>query len=214
MYSKSYILRIRVCQACVQELNHYCIGIIKDINNVRVECSICCKNAPSQSPAAPNIPDIPSTPFEYVFVDFFDVSNHHYLIAGDLLSGWVEVFSSSSGTSKSGAAGLISHLRSFFATFGVPVVGQSKKMKHFLFDCVGPAGSLNSDKFLQGMLHIRNTPDPDCKLSPAQISFGRPLRDAFSFINRIAKFQNSAIVWHEAWNSRETSLRTRFNQIS
>ena len=85
-------------------------------------------------------------------------------------------------------------------------------MKHFLFDCVGPAGSLNSDKFLQGMLHIRNTPDPDCKLSPAQIIFGRPLRDAFSFINRIAKFQNSAIVWHEAWNSRETSLRTRFTK--
>ena len=105
----------------------YWPGIIKDINNVRVECLICCKNEPSQSPAAPNIPDIPSTPFEYVFVDFFDVSNHHYLIAGDILSGWVEVFLSSSGTSKSGAARLISHLRSFFATFGVPVVGQSKK---------------------------------------------------------------------------------------
>ena len=229
----------------------YWPGIIKDINKVRAECS-CCINVPFQSPAAPNIPDIPSTPFEYMCADFFDVSNHHYIIAGDRLPGWVKVFSSSSGTSKSRAVGLISHLRSFFVTFGVPeqlsrdtvqnllhhlprsslstgvftigyrlpiflspMVGlkwQSKK--HFLFDCVGPAGSLNSDKFLQGMLHIRNTPNPDCKLSPAQIIFARPLRDAFSFINRVAKFQNSAInlVWREAWNPRETSLCTRFSK--
>ena len=43
---------------------------------------------------------------------------------------------------------------------------------------------INTDKFLRGMLQLRNTPDPDCKLSPAQILFGRPLRDAFSFVDR------------------------------
>ena len=201
----------------------YWPGIIKDINKERAEWSICCKNAPSHLMQHHNIPDIPSTPFEYVFADFFDLLNRHYLIAGDRLSGWVEVFSSSSGASKSGAAGgdhsftfVLCHFwctraivqwwegpeftapstQEFFKCWGIHHRLSSahfpqsngraevavKKAKRILFDCVGPAGSLNSNKFLQGMLHIRNTPDPDCKLPPAQIIFGLPLHDAFSFI--------------------------------
>ena len=46
--------------------------------------------------------------------------NHHYLLSGDRLSGWVEVFSAPSGSPRAGASGLIAHLRSLFATFGVP----------------------------------------------------------------------------------------------
>ena len=62
------------------------------------------------------------------------------------------------------------------------------------------------------MLQLRNTPDPECKLSPAQIIFGRPLRDAFGFVNRCPKFENSAIqsIWREAWSCKEDALRTRF----
>ena len=59
-----------------------------------------------------------------------------------------------------------------------------KKAKRFLLSCIDPSGSLNNDKFLHGLLKIRNTPDKDCNLSPAQIVFGRPLQDAFSFVNR------------------------------
>ena len=42
--------------------------------------------------------------------------------------------------------------------------------------------------------------------------FGRPLRDAFSFINRCPKFQNPEIqsTWREAWAAKEDALRTRF----
>ena len=63
-----------------------------------------------------------------------------------------------------------------------------------------------------GMLQLRNSPDPECKLSPAQILFGRPLRDAFSFLNRCSKFDNQHInpIWREAWQSKEKALRTRF----
>ena len=78
----------------------------------------CCKNAPSQSTIPASQPDIPITPFE--FADFFDVSHYHYLVVGDRLSGWVEVYSSQSGSKNSGVQGLISHLHSLFATFGVP----------------------------------------------------------------------------------------------
>jgi len=61
-----------------------------------------------------------STPFEVVFADFFDYGGRHYLVVGDRLSGWVEVLSSTAGTNLRGSAGLVRHLRSFFATFGVP----------------------------------------------------------------------------------------------
>ena len=89
-----------------------------------------------------------------------------------------------------------------------------KKVKRFLSACIGPAGTLNKDKFLQGMLQIRNTPDPDCKLSPAQIVFCHPLRDAFSFVNRQHKFDNSSIhpIWRDAWRSKESAMRVRFTK--
>ena len=87
-----------------------------------------------------------------------------------------------------------------------------KKVKRFLLSCIGPSGSLNNDKFLQGMLQLRNTPDPDCKLLQAQIIFGHRLRDAFSFVNRSVQFENQAVhpVWREAWEAKETALRARF----
>ena len=87
-----------------------------------------------------------------------------------------------------------------------------KKVKRFLVSCIHPSGSLNTDEFLRGMLHLRNTPDPDCKVSPAQIVFGRPLSDAFSFINRGIKLDNPAVhpMWREAWVAKKHALKTRF----
>ena len=164
------------------------------------------------------------------------------------------MFYSKYGSSTSGSVGLVSHLRSFFASFGVPAILSSdggpefkasttsdflkswgvqhrlssayypqsngraevavKKVKRFLFSCIGPAGTLNTDKFLEGMLQIRNTPDGDCNLSPAQTVFGRPLRDVFSFVNRQNKFSNSSIhpIWRNAWKSKEDAMRIRFTK--
>ena len=87
-----------------------------------------------------------------------------------------------------------------------------KKVKRFLILCIGPSGSLDNDKFLRGMLQLRNSPDRDCNLSPAQIVFGRPLRDAFSFVNCRLKFDNPAVhpMWREAWMSKEDALKHRF----
>ena len=52
-----------------------------------------------------------------------------------------------------------------------------KTAKRLLLSNTGPTGSLDHDRFLRAMLQLRNTRDPDCNLSPAQIIFGRPLRD-------------------------------------
>ena len=205
-------------------------GITADIHRRRAQCTACNKIAPSQAKMPPVDQFVPSTPFEAVFADFFGYSGSHYLIAGDRLSGWTEIYRAPHGTHQAGSDGLISALRSLFATFGVPEELSSdggpefisnktttflskwgvrhrlssahfpksngraevavKKCKRLPMENISASGSLNNDKLLRALLQVRNTPDPDCNLSPAQVIFGRPIRDAFSFMNRIPKFDN------------------------
>ena len=232
----------------------YWPGMTKDIRTTREQCVDCNRNAPSQASTPPLPSPPPSTPFEAVFADFFTHGGQHYLVVGDRLSGWVEVFGSPSSTNLAGATGLIRHLRSFFATFGVPEEISSdggpeftagcteaflrhwgirhrlssayfpqsngraevavKTAKRLLMSNTGPSGSLNHDRFLQAMLQLRNTPDPDCSLSPAQIVFGRPLRDTLSFTNRLEKFSNPHVrpLWRKAWEAKEDALCTRMTR--
>ena len=91
-----------------------------------------------------------------------------------------------------------------------------KKCKRLLTDNTGPTGSLNNDSFMRALLQIRNTPDPDCNISPAEILFGRQIRDAFSFVNRRNKFDNEAIrnTWRDAWAIKESAMRVRFSRSS
>lgn len=67
-----------------------------------------------------------------------------------------------------------------------------------------PTGSLDHDCFLHAMLQLRNTPDPDCNISPAQIIFGCPLRDTLSFVNQLEKFSNPNVrpLWRQAWAAK------------
>ncbi|XP_032225565.2 uncharacterized protein K02A2.6-like [Nematostella vectensis] len=234
----------------------YWPGMARDIRAIRERCSDCNGNAPSQAATPPLPSPPPSTPFEAVFADFFDYGGHHYLVAGDRLSGWVEVFGSKAGTTLAGAAGLTRHLRSLFATFGVPEELSSeggpeftagvtqdflrawgvrhrvssahfpqsngraevavKTAKRLLMSNTGPTGSLDHDRFLRAMLQLRNTPDPDCNVLPAQIIFGRPLRDTLSFVNRLEKFSNPHVrpLWREAWAAKEDALRSRITRTA
>ena len=50
-------------------------------------------------------------------------------------------------------------------------------MKRLIAENTGPGGTLDTDKMLRAMLQYRNTPDPDTGLSPAEIIFGRQIRD-------------------------------------
>ena len=231
-------------------------GMTLDIQDIRSRCRECNRNAPSQAPTPSEPANPPLTPFEQIFADFFEFAGHHYLVAGDRLSGWCEIFFAPSGTAWSGARGLIGCLRSMFSTFGVPdelssdggpefIAGATKDFlkrwkinhrissayhpqsngraevavktaKRLLRTNVGQNGSLDNDKLLRALLQLRNTPDPDCNLSPAQIIFGRPIRDSLSFINRLDKYSNPHIrpTWREAWASKEDALRTRFSKTS
>ena len=52
-----------------------------------------------------------------------------------------------------------------------------KSMKRLIRENTNSDGSLNNDKFLKALMTYRNTPDRDTHLSPAQVIFGRNLRD-------------------------------------
>lgn len=54
--------------------------------------------------------------------------------------------------------------------------------RHLMFNA-GPHEQPYHDLFLCAILQLHNTPDPDCNLSPAQIIFGRPIRDTLWFVN-------------------------------
>ena len=74
-------------------------------------------------------------------------------------------------------------------------------------------GTLYSDNMVRALLMLRNTPDPSCKLSPAEILLGHRLRVSLSFISKDASaFDNPAIAekWREAWNLKERSLKDRY----
>ena len=75
-----------------------------------------------------------------------------------------------------------------------------KAAQRLLIANVSTNTDLNYDLFLRALLQLRNTPHPDCDRFPAEIVFGQPLRDAFSFDNRFTKFTIRLIqcTWGEA----------------
>ena len=200
----------------------FCPGMTNDIRAIREHCSACNRSAPSQA-ATPAIPSPDPLPRSNQYSQtFFDFGGCYYLVAGDRLSGWVEIFKAPQGTARTYAQGLTAALIVLFDTFGVPedissdggpefssaatadfrtrwevrhrmspayfprqtVVQKwrQKKAKRMLMDNVGPTRSLNNDGRLCALLKAHNTPAPDCNISPAHVVFGRPIRDAFSFI--------------------------------
>ena len=89
----------------------------------------------------------------------------------------------------------------------------AKQPKTLLKSNVDASASLDNDKFISAMLHLRNTPDRDCQVSPAEIIYGRQLRDSFSFLNKLDKLSNpndDLPMWGKAWKLKEEALRTRF----
>ena len=84
-----------------------------------------------------------------------------------------------------------------------------KTVKRLMRSNIDTSGNLNTDKFLQAMLQLRNTPDQDCGISPAEIVFGRKLQDNLKFSTYVRR-RNYSNRWQQAWASKEDALRTRF----
>ena len=98
----------------------YWPGMSSDIEDTRNRCRTCHRNAPSHAKLPPTAPNLPTTPFQMIFADYFELIGKSFLVVGDRLSGWPEVIQVGSGTEYSGAKGLCRALRQLFATFGVP----------------------------------------------------------------------------------------------
>ena len=81
-----------------------------------------------------------------------------------------------------------------------------KTIKRSLVNNVKSDGSLDSDKFRRALLQYKNTPDKDTKLSPAQIVFGRAIRD---FTPSTPAKYRPASVWTMTADLREQALAKR-----
>ena len=88
-----------------------------------------------------------------------------------------------------------------------------KATKRLLMENVGQNGELENDKMVQALLTQRNTPDPGCKLSPAQILLGRNLKDSLPYVRKsVMTYNNPQIsnMWRDAWSKKEEALRSRY----
>ena len=61
-----------------------------------------------------------------------------------------------------------------------------KVMKRLLEDNISIDGSLNNDNIVSALLQQRNTSDRTCKLSPAEILFGKTLRDTMPQLKNLS----------------------------
>ena len=89
-------------------------------------------------------------------------------------------------------------------------------MKRLLVDNMDKSGNINTDAVMRGILHLRNTPERDNGLSPAQVLLGRSLRDSLRapslFANRVSVFDETSPVdhhWKHTWRAKENALRAR-----
>jgi len=84
-----------------------------NISRARATCTDCIKNTPSQASLPDRTAVPPSTPFEEIFAEFFSCDGNHYLVIGDRLSGWSDVFQMLHGSPQAGADGLIACLHNY-----------------------------------------------------------------------------------------------------
>ena len=91
-----------------------------------------------------------------------------------------------------------------------------KSVKRLLRTNTAPDGSLNTDAVMRGLLQLRNTPDHDTNLSPAEILLGRTLRDFLPLPPRMTIFDESSPVreeWKLMWCQREEALKKRMGAM-
>ena len=90
-----------------------------------------------------------------------------------------------------------------------------KASKRLLRENIDPDGSLNTDKMVKALLIKRNTPEPGCRLSPAEVVFGRKLKDTLPYGGLQAGpaiYENKDIdkLWRNNWDLREQALKQRY----
>ena len=75
---------------------------------------------------------------------------------------------------------------------------------------IGPQGSLDTDKMARALQAYRNTPSKDLGLSPAQILYGRVLRD---HLPTPKEFLEQRKEWVLLKEEREKTLTTKYGRV-
>ena len=86
-----------------------------------------------------------------------------------------------------------------------------KSTTRLLMDNIGADGDLNNDMMVRALLTQRNTPDAGCKLSPAQLLFGRPLKDTLPYLTKnVLAFTNPQVSnqWRKILRMKEETMRS------
>ena len=91
-------------------------NISEDLAQKRESCQTCRHNAPTQLPTPPRPPSTPQYPFQLISSDYFVINGHTYLVIVDRYSNWPVIRKCKTES----ASELISSLREFFTTYGVP----------------------------------------------------------------------------------------------
>ena len=79
-----------------------------------------------------------------------------------------------------------------------------KSAKRLIMDNLTTMGTLDSDKFARAVLIHRNSPDPETGFSPAEVVYGRPMRDHLP----ITSLKPRA-TWQEIADKREQAFKKR-----
>ena len=85
-----------------------------------------------------------------------------------------------------------------------------RTVKRILRNNVGPSGSLDCNEVAKALLNYRNTPDRDLKRSPAQIVFGRAIKDAIPLTK--GRYRPSS-EWILTFDQRERALGPRQSKM-
>ena len=85
-----------------------------------------------------------------------------------------------------------------------------KVVKRMLKENISPQGSLDTDKMARALLAYRNTPNKDLGLSPAQILYGRALRDHLPTPKEFLVQRKEWVIMKE---ERERALATKYGKV-
>ena len=87
-----------------------------------------------------------------------------------------------------------------------------KTTKCLLEENMNSDGSIKIYAPVRALLELKNTSGRYCKLSPAEVLFGRTLKDAIPQLDKSTMvFENDQIhsQWHDAWAAKEEAIRSR-----